>query len=84
MIRFILLAVIIVLIYKILRTLTQPKAISGRRPPRVNQAKTNAGQTMHQCAYCGIHVPQNETILQDGKSFCSIEHAKQWQHEQIS
>ncbi len=33
-------------------------------------------ETMVSCAYCGLHVPQNEALQAQGKYYCSGEHRK--------
>lgn len=38
---------------------------------------TNTGrdsESMVQCAYCGIHLPQSESVQSDGQYFCSQAH----------
>ncbi|PKO90985.1 MAG: hypothetical protein CVU15_11270 [Betaproteobacteria bacterium HGW-Betaproteobacteria-1] len=31
-------------------------------------------ESMVQCAHCGIHLPQSESVLSDGQYFCSQAH----------
>ncbi|WMD19964.1 PP0621 family protein [Achromobacter seleniivolatilans] len=33
-------------------------------------------ESMVRCAHCGIHLPRSEALLQDGKIWCSEDHAK--------
>lgn len=33
-------------------------------------------ETMVSCAYCDLHVPQNEALQAQGKYYCSDEHRK--------
>lgn len=75
MIRFIVLAVVIALIYQVLRRSTQ--RLQGRRPEQVKDET----ETMQQCVVCELHVPADETLQRDGHTFCSQEHLLQWQHE---
>jgi uncharacterized protein len=30
--------------------------------------------TMHQCRYCGVHIPHNEAVIFEGLVFCSDAH----------
>lgn len=30
------------------------------------------------CAYCRLHVPENEAVVKDGQSFCCEQHRRQW------
>ncbi|WP_432786393.1 hypothetical protein AAEX37_00504 [Oligella sp. MSHR50489EDL] len=31
---------------------------------------------MAQCAYCGVHVPENEAVHYKNKTWCCLEHAR--------
>jgi uncharacterized protein len=31
---------------------------------------------MVRCDYCGLHVPENEALLSDGRRYCSQEHRR--------
>jgi uncharacterized protein len=28
------------------------------------------------CEHCGLHVPENEAVIADGRRYCSQEHAR--------
>lgn len=45
----------------------------------VDQASTGkpAAEDMVQCAKCGVHLPQSDSLLIDHQHYCSIEHSKQ-------
>jgi uncharacterized protein len=34
------------------------------------------GETMVQCAQCGVHLPRNESIVTRGSFYCSAEHQR--------
>ena len=57
---------IALLVYWLLRQ----RATSSQRPDDVQ----GASEVMVRCAHCGLNVPQGESILADGKHFCSEEH----------
>ncbi len=44
------------------------------RKPRSRGRTQNAPGKMVQCANCGIFVPENEAIVQDGRFYCSRQH----------
>lgn len=33
-------------------------------------------ESMVRCAHCGIHLPRSEAVLQNGMTWCSVDHAK--------
>lgn len=45
---------------------------------RENEHRANNTKAigMVQCAHCGIHVPENEAVHYQNKSWCSLAHAK--------
>lgn len=65
--RIIMLALIIWLIYAILK-----RAINtAQKTP-----KNNAVDDIVQCAYCGVYSPKRESYLTGQQYFCCIEHSK--------
>lgn len=46
------------------------------RPKQKRSPDTSAKviEDMVRCAYCGIHLPQSESIVENGQGFCCIEH----------
>ncbi len=38
--------------------------------------KTVKSDKMVACRQCGLHIPQDEAIISQGKAFCSDEHAR--------
>ena len=73
--RIILLALIIWLIYVILK-----RAIKTTQKP----AKNNAVEDIVQCAYCGVYSPKLESYIVDQQYFCCLEHSKQINKESNS
>ena len=67
LIRLIILALVIWLIYRMVRQmLAKPRAKKPSRP--------QVGTDMVRCAHCGIHIPDNEALYRDGQPYCSEEH----------
>ena len=60
-------AVLIVLIYRSVRNHT---GRASRLPNRVTPKDTI------RCRYCGLHLPQDEALHIDGRSYCSEEHQR--------
>lgn len=42
--------------------------------PRSRPAAADQAEAMVSCAYCGLHVPLGESIVADGRHYCSAEH----------
>ncbi|MFN3712607.1 MAG: PP0621 family protein [Alcanivoracaceae bacterium] len=71
LIRLIILAALIWLVWRILRqTLLAP-----RQPP---PSADNNPQKMVRCAQCDVHVPLSEAVREGERAFCSDEHRRQW------
>jgi uncharacterized protein len=64
--RLLFLAVVVVLVYWLLRAYR-------RNLPKQNGAP-KAAEDMVRCAQCGVHLPQNECIQVDGQCYCSEAH----------
>lgn len=39
------------------------------------------GEPMVECTLCGIHIPQSESVTDEGKHFCSDAHHLSWKRE---
>ena len=75
LIRLIAIALVFWLLYRMIhRMLVKP---SPEKPssPRV-------GTDMVRCAHCGIHIPKNEALQQDGYDYCSEEHRQAGPHRE--
>jgi uncharacterized protein len=44
--------------------------------PAPQQPDSGASENMVRCAHCGIHLPQSEAILIEGRTWCSQEHVR--------
>ena len=64
--RLLFLAVIITVVYWLLKSYRKqlPDKDEVQRPP----------EDMVRCAHCGVHLPKPESILADGKFYCSEAH----------
>lgn len=66
--RLLFLLAIIIVVYLLIR--------SFRGNARNHEVQSGETQTedMVRCAQCGVHLPRSESILSQGKSFCSAAH----------
>ena len=66
--RLLIIAVAVWLAVQLLRRLL------GLREPRPSQSAPSAVPRMLPCAYCGVHVPEDEAVTRAGRAYCSTEH----------
>jgi uncharacterized protein len=45
-------------------------------PTLTGTLKTESGEKMVACSVCDTHIPESDTIIKDGKIFCSKEHSE--------
>lgn len=45
-------------------------------PPGKSAADTREAETMVSCAYCGLHVPQTECVIDHGRYYCGEDHRR--------
>lgn len=67
--KFLLLILFGVVLYLVV---TRVKKASRQEKP----ATPAADATMTRCAYCGLHVPKEESVAADAKSYCCEEHRR--------
>ncbi len=65
--RLIFLFVIIAVAYWLLKSYL-------RQPPQ--NASPETSEDMVKCSHCGVHLPKSESILSNGKFFCSDAHRR--------
>jgi uncharacterized protein len=65
--RLILIIAIVALVYWLFKSY-------GRQQRK--QDESPGTQDMVSCAYCGINVPKSESLLVDGKHYCSAAHSR--------
>ena len=74
--KFILLAVIAWLVYRLLKGYAH--SVEQDRPvPPPTKAE---GEDMVRCVECGVHLPRSESILSKGEFFCCEAHRQKHQH----
>jgi len=79
--RLLLLIAVFVLVYLLLRHYRRQKLKDDAKDgsgDQKNADNTQPKQTedMVRCAQCGIHLPKGESILAEGKHFCSEAHRR--------
>lgn len=65
--RLIFIVVIIALVYWLL------KSFRRKTPKQDDSAQP---QDMVSCAYCGLHLPKSEGVVDQGKYYCSLAHSR--------
>ncbi len=70
LIRLILLAVIVWIIYRLIKGYTKSLAKTQSKSPG------QISEDMVRCAQCGVHIPKSEGLFAEGKVFCSEAHRK--------
>ncbi|MFM2347794.1 MAG: hypothetical protein RL654_2547 [Pseudomonadota bacterium] len=48
--------------------------LRGARRPSAPPQASGALQPMARCAHCGLHLPQAEALLHEGRAYCSRLH----------
>ncbi|HTY02405.1 MAG TPA: PP0621 family protein [Rhodocyclaceae bacterium] len=66
LIVFVLLGIVL---YKLLAGRRRDDA--GRKTPQGNR-----GEAMVSCDFCGLHVPESESVIADGRHYCGEEHRR--------
>ncbi len=64
--KIIFLLIAVFLIWWVLRTLRSGRAAASK--PQIKD--------MLSCKYCGLHIPEDEAVQHNSKSYCSKEHAQ--------
>ena len=67
--KLILLAVVVLVVYWVLRGYRRSLDKDEAREPRTLE-------NMVRCAHCGLHVPRSESVEREGEFFCSEEHRR--------
>jgi uncharacterized protein len=74
LIRILALALIIWLIYRMIK-----QWLTNKRDRQVESRKeTPAVGKMVKCEQCGLHIPEQEAVQSQGRHFCSIQHRDQF------
>jgi uncharacterized protein len=73
-VKIVLLVLGLLLVYWILRSYR-------RRVGRPEAPAAGSGESMVQCARCGVHLPRSESITTQGQFYCSPDHQRLHQSE---
>ena len=57
-----------------LTVVSQRRSERAARETRERDARAIEGEPMRQCAHCGVHLPESEAIVADGRHYCSESH----------
>ena len=70
--------VIIIAVLCVARIAARMAAARDARPVsrRPSRPPSPAAAQRHGCAHCGIHLPRSEALLQNGRTWCSADHAQ--------
>ena len=75
--RFIILtAIIFIALLLINRALSNARQ-AIQRDKNEQRANNTKAISIVQCAHCGVHLPENEAVHYQDKTWCSLEHAKE-------
>ena len=68
LIRLILIFILLAIVWQLLKRWLTNQTQSRQQPPTENL------QQMVRCEECGLHIPKQEALLENGKYFCCPEH----------
>ncbi len=69
LLRLVILLVIVAVLMWLLKRLFSTE-------PEPEQLETSHSETMRQCRYCGVHVPESSIVWVEDKPYCCREHAE--------
>jgi uncharacterized protein len=75
MAKILLLALVLFVVYWILRGYRRRVDRDPARPPAAG------GEDMVKCSQCGVHLPRSESVTTRGYFYCSAEHRRQHEEE---
>lgn len=73
--RLLFFAVVIVIVYWLLKSYRKPMSGKNASEERRENASGQA-EDMVRCVHCGVHLPKHESILAGGEHFCSEAHRR--------
>ena len=68
LLRLLILLVIVAILMWLLKRLFSSEA-------EPDKLESSEAETMRQCKYCGVHVPESSTITVNDENYCCQEHA---------
>jgi len=72
LIRLIVIVAIIWLVYRIYQNWQASRPIASKQQPKLNEV-----ENMVQCSNCGVHLPEQEALIQNKLFYCCKAHKKQ-------
>jgi uncharacterized protein len=72
--RILFLVLIAVLFFLLIRSFT--RSLKKKREEIEKTQRSLEGEDMVRCVHCGVHLPRSESIISEGKFFCSDEHRR--------
>ena len=72
--RILFLILIAVLFFLLIRSFT--RSLKKRREEIEKAQRSLEGEDMVRCVHCGVHLPRSESIVSEGKFYCSDEHRR--------
>lgn len=74
--RLILIALFVWIVWLFVKNAYRKQMVKKR--DAVADEKSVPDNKIVKCAVCGVHVPQNEALVADGKFFCSEAHRREY------
>ena len=75
MMKYLVLLAVLAVVYGLWRN-SQRRAAPPPTPDRP-AAPPARPEPMLRCAHCGVHLPQSQALLKDGRSYCCEAHQRQ-------
>lgn len=73
--RLLLLVIAVVIVYWLLKSYRKQLPGKGAQKDNDRRGDTSGqAEDMVRCVHCGVHLPKHESILADGKFYCSEAH----------
>jgi uncharacterized protein len=72
--RILFLILIAILFFLLIRSFS--RALKKKREEAEKAQRSLEGEDMVRCIHCGVHLPRSESIVSEGKFFCSDEHRR--------
>ena len=69
LLRLVMLLVIVAVLMWLLKRLFSTE-------PEPERLESSHNETMRQCRYCGVHVPESSSVRVEDKTYCCSEHAE--------
>lgn len=75
--KFLFWAAVILVALLVVRLMARHSAAKTRAARRGRErGRPRRLERMVQCAHCGVHLPEQDAVTRDGRTWCSLEHAR--------